>query len=147
MFGKLGEDKIRSAVAAGQFDKLRGMGRPLIFDDDESQEDWAGLHILRQQGFLPEWLELRKQIHDDKPAVLRALAEWACRIREFGPHHALSTRAGELYVKRASAINAKIDLHNLRCPSIHLELVRFREDARPKVDTEVPARLSEASQS
>jgi hypothetical protein len=37
----------------------------------------------------------------------------------------------ETYRKAATAINAKIDLHNLRCPSIMLEIARFREDAKP----------------
>jgi hypothetical protein len=134
MFGKLVEDKIRTAINAGEFDNLRGMGKPLLFDDDESQEDWAGLHLLRQQGFLPEWLELRKQIHEGRPAVLRAMDEWSAVTIRYGETHALTVRAGEHYVKRAREINAKIDLHNLRCPSIHLELVRFREDARPRLE-------------
>src|SRR5438067_1419609 len=108
MFGKQAEDKIRTAVANGQFDRLKGMGQPLVFDDDERHEDWAGLHILRQQGFLPEWLELRKQIHDDRPRVIAAMDEWTARTRQYSSDHALALRCGELYVKQARLINAKI---------------------------------------
>lgn len=129
---KLIERKIRDAQTAGVFDNLAGVGKPLVFSDDERQDGWAGLHMLRQNGFLPEWLELRKQIHHDKPAVVAALDEWRQAIERAGSReHALARRAGDRYRAAAKAINAKIDLHNLRCPSLHFEITRFRDDAQP----------------
>ena len=132
-FEKAAEEKIREAIEQGAFTNLRGMGKPLAsLDDEYAGEDWIGLHVLRQNGFLPEWLELRKQVHADKPKVAAAMAEWERAIEMTGSaFHPLAVRAGENYRKIAKAINAHIDLHNIRCPSFQLELVRFREDARP----------------
>jgi hypothetical protein len=133
-FERIAEEKIREAIDQGAFNNVRGMGKPLAsLDDDFAGDDWIGLHVLRQNGFLPEWLELRKQVHIEKPTVTEAMAEWERAIEITGSaFHPLATRAGENYRKAAAAVNAKIDLHNIRCPSFHLELVRFREDARPK---------------
>ena len=129
---KLIEEKIRGAQEAGAFDNLRGAGKPFAFADDERQEDWLGLHMLREQGFLPEWLELRKQIEADKGAVHAALRAWHATAHEHeSARHPIALRAGERYRQLARAINAKIDLHNIRCPSLHVEIARFREDAAP----------------
>lgn len=132
-FETVAEEKIREAIENGAFTNLKGMGKPLASRDDEfAGEDWVGLHVLRENGFLPEWLELRKQAHDQKPRVAAAMAEWERSIESTGsPRHPLAIRAGENYRKTAAAVNAVIDLHNIRCPSFHLELVRFREDAEP----------------
>ncbi len=133
-FERIAEEKIREAIEQGAFNNVQGMGKPLESRNDEfAGEDWLGLHVLQQNGFLPEWLELRKQVHLDKPKVARSMDEWNRAIEMTSTTHPLATRAGENYRKTAAAVNALIDLHNLRCPSIHLELVRFREDARPIV--------------
>ena len=131
-FERIAEEKIREAIDQGVFNNMSGMGKPLASLDDEfAGDDWIGLHVLRQNGFLPEWLELRKQVHVEKPKVAAAMAEWVRAIEITNSSHPLATRAGENYRKAAAAVNAMIDLHNIRCPSFHLELVRFREDARP----------------
>ncbi|MCO5176306.1 MAG: DUF1992 domain-containing protein [Thermomicrobiales bacterium] len=132
MFERIAEEKIREAIDRGDFENLRSSGKRLAAqDDDYTGDDWMGNHILHNAGFLPEWLELRKQIYYERPHVLEAVAEWRDLIRQYGTRHALSVRAGENYRKLATAINAKIDLHNIRCPGISFELGRFREDALP----------------
>jgi hypothetical protein len=132
-FDRIAEEKIREAIEQGHFSNVKGMGQPLASHDDKfTGDDWIGLHVLRQNGFLPEWLELRRQVHADRPKVAAAMAEWERAIEITGSaFHPLATRAGENYRKAAAAVNAMIDLHNIRCPSFQLELVRFREDARP----------------
>ncbi len=132
-FERLAEDKIREAIDQGAFNNVKGMGKPLASHDDEFVgDDWIGLHVLRQNGFLPEWLELRRQVHLERPTVAAAMSEWERAIEITGSaFHPLATRAGENYRKAAASVNAMIDLHNIRCPSFSLELVRFREDARP----------------
>lgn len=136
-FERIAEEKIREAIEQGAFNNIGGAGKPLVSrDDDFTGDDWIGLHVLRENGFLPEWLELRKQVHLEKPSVAAAMAEWERAIAVTGSTlHPLATRAGEHYRKVAGAVNAKIDLHNIRCPSIHMELVRFREDALPKLNS------------
>jgi hypothetical protein len=134
-FDRIADEKIREAIDSGAFSNLRGAGKPLRKkNDDYAGEDWAALNILESNGFLPEWLELRKQIYYEREHVVAAMRAWGDLIVEWGSaHHALAVRAGEIYRAKAVAINAKIDLHNIRCPSIPLEIPRFREDARPKV--------------
>jgi hypothetical protein len=133
-FDRIAEEKIREAIEQGSFTNLRGAGQPFRRkNDDFAGEDWAALNILEANGFLPEWLELRKQIYYEREHVRAAMLEWSETIERWGSsEHALAVRAGEIYRAKAIAINAKIDLHNIRCPSIPLEIPRFREDAHPR---------------
>lgn len=133
-YERLAEEKIREAMEAGAFDRLKGAGKPLPkTDDDLTGDDWAGLHLLRSNGFLPEWLELRKQAYERREEVRQAFARWEAALRRYGsPRHPLVHVAAEDYRLAAKAINAIIDLHNLRCPSIHFEIARFNEEARPE---------------
>lgn len=125
------EEQIQTAIREGQFDDLRGQGKPLHLDDD-SDEFWLANHILREAGVLPEWLELRKQIDAERPAVREALNEYRETAASLPPElpgrQAILERLEERYVNAARKVNAKIDLHNIRCPSIRLELARFQED-------------------
>lgn len=132
-FETIAEEKIREAIESGAFTNLNGMGKPLASTNDEfAGDDWVGLHVLRQNGFLPEWLELRRQVHIEQPKVVAAMTEWQRAIEATGSaYHPLAIRAGQNYRGVAATVNAMIDLHNIRCPSFDLELVRFREDARP----------------
>lgn len=134
MFERIAEEKIRESIERGDFDNLRSAGKRLSTqEEDYAGDEWMATHILHNAGILPEWLDLRKQIHCERPAVLAAMREWEDVIRTMGSrNHALCVRAGENYRKRAAEINAKIDLHNIRCPGISFELARFREDATPK---------------
>ncbi len=132
-FERLAEEKLREAIEQGAFNHIGGMGQPLRdADDDFAGEDWIGLHVLRQNGFLPEWLELRKQIYLERDTVGQAMREWERAIDGTGSRtHALAVRAAAQYRLVAAAINLKIDLHNIRCPSFQMEIARFREDALP----------------
>lgn len=128
-FEYLAEEKIREAIDQGMFDNLPGHGKPLKdLEDNLAGDAWMGLHVLRQNGFLPEWLELRKQISQDRDLVLAAETEWRLDVSQWGtPEHPICRHSRENYRRHITAINAKIDLHNLRCPSIHLEVARFRD--------------------
>lgn len=127
------EQRIREARDQGAFDDLPGYGKPLKLDDNERGEDWIGNRMLREAGLLPEWLQLRKDIYYLRPGVLSALHAYRTHAIAFRDGHRVSlARLRELeqrYVELAREINRKIDLHNLRCPSIDLEIPRFMEDA------------------
>jgi len=66
MFGfeLLAEEKIRAAIAAGEFDRVPGRGKPLRFDDPATlrPEDRLAYLVLKNSGFLPEFLRLRKDL-------------------------------------------------------------------------------------
>ena len=133
---RLIEDRIQSAQERGLFDNLASQGKPLQLDDG-SGKDCLANHLLRESGVLPDWLQLRKEIHAARPEVVEALHEFAAAASHLDPYHpgnaALLRRLEVRYVDLASEINRRIDEHNLRCPSMSHELVRFQEDAAARL--------------
>lgn len=129
---RLIEERIQAAQESGAFDNLPGAGEPLPRDDDPPSEYWAAYRLLRQNRLLPEWLQLRKEISEERQLVRAALDEYrrvAARLDPRDPGHAALLRRLECrYLQLARQINQKIDLHNLRCPSMGHELIRFPED-------------------
>ena len=61
------EEIIQVAMRAGAFDNLPGQGQPLDWDpNDFSGEDWdLAHHLLKENGFAPEFIEIRKSIEAD----------------------------------------------------------------------------------
>ncbi len=64
IFRKIAERKIHKAMEDGMFDDLRGKGKPLVFDDETWVPDdlRAAYRVLKNSGYLPPELELRKEI-------------------------------------------------------------------------------------
>jgi len=63
-FERLAENRILEAIEAGEFDNLRGKGRPLDLGDDSHipPELRMAYKILRNADCLPPELELRKEV-------------------------------------------------------------------------------------
>ena len=61
---KIAEERIRAAMAAGEFENLPGRGRPLELEDDSSvpADLRMAFRILKRASVLPEELELRKSL-------------------------------------------------------------------------------------
>jgi hypothetical protein len=123
--------QIRAAQEQGKFDNLPGFGKPLSKDAgyEMAGEHWMSNHILKQAGYLPIWLELRKEIASERGDVEAALA--AYHEQALNPVGSSPTTLRQLedhYFQLATAINQKIDQHNDHCPNTQL-LNRFREDA------------------
>lgn len=126
------DDKIKTAQEKGVFENLKNNGRPLLDDGEATGENWLANHLLRQAGLLPTWLQLRKEIYVERAGVLEALHEYEGERARLNPldlrHAAILVRLEERYAEMAAEANKKIDEHNLRCPSISLEIPRFQED-------------------
>ena len=60
----IAEEKIREAMARGEFDNLPGAGKPLALEDDSMvPEDLrVPYKVLKNAGCLPPELEMRKEI-------------------------------------------------------------------------------------
>lgn len=61
----IAERKIREAMARGELDNLSGAGQPLAMDEDLSgvpEEVRMAYKILKNAGFVPPEVELRKEI-------------------------------------------------------------------------------------
>lgn len=128
------DEQIRTAQAQGKFDNLPGFGKPLPRDEsyELAGEHWMSNHILKQAGYLPIWLELRKEIAAERSAVEDIRDRYRKMTRRLDPDSP-ATRASlneleQRYVELAAEINVKIDQHNDRCPNTQL-LNRFPEDA------------------
>jgi len=65
-FERLAEEKIRNAIAAGEFDRLPGKGKRLHFDEPIGlhPEDRMAHTVLKNGGYLPEHLEWRKELEN-----------------------------------------------------------------------------------
>lgn len=62
-FEDLVEQRIKQAQKEGQFDNLKGTHKPLKFEDENVPEEFRlGHKILKNSGFLPPEVELRKKI-------------------------------------------------------------------------------------
>jgi hypothetical protein len=68
VFDKLVEQKIREAMAAGEFDRLEGAGRPVNLDAyfAAPEELRAGYAVLKSAGVLPEEAHLLGEINELK---------------------------------------------------------------------------------
>ena len=62
-FEAIVEERIKAAQKQGRFDKLDGKGKPLVFEDSQVPNDFRMAHkILKNAGFLPPEIEIRKQM-------------------------------------------------------------------------------------
>lgn len=79
IFKQLVEDRIQEAMRNGEFDNLPSQGKPISLDYWASlpQEIRAGYMVLKNGGFVPEEVQLLKDIHD----LQEQLA--SCSIPEF----------------------------------------------------------------
>jgi hypothetical protein len=72
-FEKIVEERIRKAKKNGEFDKLEGLHKPLKFDDENISEEFRLSHkILKNAGFLPPEVELRKNIQQTEDLLATA---------------------------------------------------------------------------
>jgi hypothetical protein len=64
VYQKIAEERIRQAQAQGEFDRLPGMGKPLVLEDDSREPEDLRLayRILKNADCLPPELQLRKEI-------------------------------------------------------------------------------------
>ena len=87
----LAEHQIRKAQVEGQFDNLKGAGKPLS-DQPDGSTDAIGFRMMAEAGALPREIELRKAIEAltqslpalsnpaDRSAALKALADLQLRL-------------------------------------------------------------------
>jgi len=114
------ERQIQEAQAQGAFDNLPGHGKPLPPEALNPYEGSRALahKILKDHGFAPEWIELDKEIRRELEAARRRLIS---SYQRYGPDSSVWQRAVDRFTDQVAALNAKIDLYNLKAPAM-----RFR---------------------
>lgn len=106
-FDKLVDEKIRAAMAAGEFDNLAGKGEPLdltaYFATPEAVR--VGYAILKSAGFIPEEAQLLKEIESlktrlatckraaDKTRIKQALDDQTLKLNLLVERHKRRPRA------------------------------------------------------
>ena len=122
------EDHIRKAQEDGEFDRLRGAGKPLTHLDTDPFE-----HLVQEQGFKPHWLELdreiRAKIEIARQSVRRA-CEWVIDVWSSGGadrHFAQEEwrKAQHIFADRIAEINQLIKTFNLELPEAMRHLQKF----------------------
>lgn len=72
IFWKIAEQKIKEAIERGELDNLPGRGRPLNLEDDTfvPEDLRAAYRVLKNAGYLPPEIELRKEIVTLKELIM-----------------------------------------------------------------------------
>gem|GEM_PF-446143 len=149
------EERILEAQKRGDFDNLRGKGRPLNLEGNPWAGDWEmAFKILANAGFAPEWIERDKEIRRELDAAARMLVnhiEWERQgrtnlarlpfnMRAEREAHMLYVREQTIarYRRKAAAINRLIFNFNLMAPSpqVHRQRIDIEAEVR-KFETEV----------
>lgn len=69
------EERIQEAQARGEFENLRGKGRPLNLSGNPWAGEWElAFKILENAGYAPEWIERDKEIRRELEVARRILA-------------------------------------------------------------------------
>jgi hypothetical protein len=94
IFAKIAEERIRRAIEDGEFDRLPGSGRPLMWEDETwiPEDVRLSYRILKNAGCIPPELEKRQEILnlkdllntiDDDKERLKKLRELNFKMMEF----------------------------------------------------------------
>ena len=77
LIDELAERKIVEAIERGDLDDLPGKGKPLKLEDDAlvPEELRAGLRLLKNAGYLPPDLQLRKEIDSVETLIVQARSQ------------------------------------------------------------------------
>jgi hypothetical protein len=151
MFDRIVEKLLREAQANGKFDNLSGQGQPLkLGQEDDTSEEWAANHLLKNQELRPDWLEedlaIRAEAEQARQAVQRTqrwrnerlaalgTGEDAETIREREWAEAEWRRAQREFRETLARLNERLRTLNLKVPlerfqrrllEIEAELAKF----------------------
>ena len=148
------EGAIQEAMAAGAFKNLPGEGKPLRFSQQEQAfagDDWLGFKMLENGGYVPEWLNLGREIEIDLEALSvidRNHQDYCASATTPAAWAAIAPAVDRLrarYEEKARSIRKKQDRFNHDAPGLrtqrpgiwveyHLErlVTREREAGRPE---------------
>ncbi|MCC7020341.1 MAG: DUF1992 domain-containing protein [Ardenticatenales bacterium] len=119
---------ITEAAERGAFDDLPGKGKPLAFDTEVDDDMWLANHMLKGQGFRPAWIDRAQEIAAEVKAISarvdRFVADWTgagAAANATAARDAAVARVSAEITDRITALNRKIDTHNIDVPNGHLQ--------------------------
>jgi DnaJ family protein C protein 28 len=122
------EKIIQAAIRQGDFESLPGQGQPFEWDLNEfTGNDWdLAHHLLKENGFAPEFIEIRKAIEADlekSRADLRQACKWHQKTVVSRATKEKSNsefrKAQERFQNATRELNLRIRDYNLIIPSDH----------------------------
>ncbi|MCE1251998.1 MAG: DUF1992 domain-containing protein [Anaerolineae bacterium] len=114
-FDKIVEDKIQAAMRAGEFDNLKGQGKPLALDENpfEPLESRLANHMLRQNDCLYPWMQTALDIEAELTQTRSRFLQ--SRLSGHTPAEIQALQAE--FFEAVKIINKKILDYNLQVPS------------------------------
>ena len=126
--------QIEEAMKRGEFADLPGKGKPLKLDTNPFLTPQARManRLLKENGFAPRWVELEKEIKQEKAQLERILINLKARrerlaaiIQQYPHRHAAVSRSFEherarsieQYIEKLENLNQKIQRVNLLMPT------------------------------
>ncbi|MYH80452.1 DUF1992 domain-containing protein [Candidatus Poribacteria bacterium] len=126
--------QIEEAMKRGEFANLPGKGKPLKLDTNPFLTPQARManRLLKENGFAPRWVELEKEIKEEKAQLERILINLKARrerlaaiIQQYPHRHAAVSRSFEherarsieRYSEKLKNLNRKIQRVNLLMPT------------------------------
>lgn len=146
---------ISRAFERGEFDNLEGAGKPIILDEYPFEpDDLRMLHkILKDNGYAPHWIELKKEIDALKVKLDHEVEHFIkyTRIvfrekRGRGAMRYYENKKKNTYIqirRRLEAISRKITDYNLNCPVMQLNRANIIiDDEMNRIVQEIEAAAS-----
>lgn len=118
------DEIIRKAMEEGAFDNLRGTGKPLNLEDNPYIDpSWQlAYHLLKENGFAPSFIEIRKAIDAELAAERANLARaWEWRQANAAGQDAPWVEAQwqtalATFTETVQALNKRISNYNISIP-------------------------------
>ena len=113
----------------GDFDNLRGQGKPLdLARPPGVPEDWElAFNLLRNAGYAPDWIETRREVDTTKEKIFVPLSRFLVNPpRDPDARASLQAKVIAQFRAPATELNRLIDIYNLKAPTPQVHLGRIR---------------------
>lgn len=139
------DEIIQQAMQEGVFDNLPGKGKPLNLEENPflDQEWQLAYHLLKQNGFAPQFIEQRQAIELDLAAARQALARaWAWHQQALAEGKSADlvegewARARKEFETKMEKVNKEIRTYNLHIPTQSLFRSPVKMEAELKLFAE-----------
>lgn len=123
--------QIREAMERGDFDNLRGAGKPLnLHRDPGVPEEWElAFNLLKNAGYAPDWIETRKEVDASKEKLFAPFKRYLANPPKSDAERMYQqSKLVDQFRKQAAELNKLIDTYNLKAPAPQVHLRRIRID-------------------
>lgn len=123
------DQKIREAMERGDFNNLKGAGKPQNLERDPNvPPDWElAFHVLKNAGYAPDWIETRKQVNGEREKLFAPFKRFAANpIPNKKEREEKRAKVVAQFRHGAAELNRLIDTYNLKAPTPQVHLHRIR---------------------